>query len=63
MNWSRDSSASITKCYCLDRRVLYLATARKFCVHLSFHAGSWAHSASFPVGSGDTFPDYKVSRA
>jgi hypothetical protein len=61
---SRDSSVGIVLGYGLDdrgSRVCFPAGAGNFSLHLRFQNGSGAHPASYPVGTGGSFPGGKAA--
>jgi hypothetical protein len=61
---SRDSSVGIATGYGLDdrgSRVLFLAGAGIFSLHHRYQTGSGAHSASYPMGTGVSFPGGKAA--
>jgi hypothetical protein len=63
---SRDSSVGIALGYGLDdqgSRVRFPAEAGKFSLHNCFQNGSGAHPASYPVGTGGSFPGGKAAGA
>jgi hypothetical protein len=56
---SRDSSVGIALGYGLDDRgstVRFLAGAGNFYIHHRVQNGSGAHPASYPMGTGGSFP-------
>jgi hypothetical protein len=60
---SRVSSGSIVSDYGLDDRAIGVrspAGAKDFSSILCVQTGSWAHPASFPMGTGDPFPGGKA---
>jgi hypothetical protein len=46
-----------------DSRVQFLVGAGNFSLHHCFHNGSGAHTASYPMGTRDSFPGDKLARA
>jgi hypothetical protein len=60
----RDSSVGIALGYGLDdqsSRVRFTAGARNFSVHHRVQNGSGAHPASYPMGTGGSFPGGKAA--
>jgi hypothetical protein len=65
-NESRDSSVGIALGYELDdrdSRVRFSAGAGNFSLHHRVQNGSGAHPASYPMGSGGSFPGGKAAGA
>jgi hypothetical protein len=65
-NKSRDSSVGISLGYGLDNRgssVRFPVGARNFSLHHRVQIGSGAHSASYPRGTGGSFPGSKAAGA
>jgi hypothetical protein len=64
--YSRDSSVGIALGYGLDdggSRVRFPAGAGNFSLHHRVQNGSGAHQASYPMGTGDSFPGGKAAGA
>jgi hypothetical protein len=62
---SRDSSVGIMLCYRMDDRgswVRFPAGNGNFSLHHRVQNGSGAHPASYPMGTGGSFPKGKVAR-
>jgi hypothetical protein len=65
-NKSRDSSVGIALGYGLDdwgSRVRFLAGVGNFSLHHRVQNGSGAHPASYPMGTGSSFPGGKAAGA
>jgi hypothetical protein len=60
---SRDSSVGIETGYGLDDWGLIPNRARNLSLLYSVQTGSWAHSASYPMGTGGSFPADKAGGA
>jgi hypothetical protein len=63
---SRDSSGGIALGYGLDdrgSRVRFLAGAENFSLHHRVQNGFGAHPASYPMGTGGSFPGGKAAGA
>jgi hypothetical protein len=64
--WSCDSSIGIALGYGLDdwgSRIRFLEGAGNFSLHHRVQNGSGAHPASYPMGTGGSFPGGKAARA
>jgi hypothetical protein len=63
---NRDSSVGIATGYGLDdrgSRVRFPAGAGNFSLHQRVQNGSGTHPASYPMGTGGSFPGGKAARA
>jgi hypothetical protein len=58
---SRNSSVGIVTGYVLDCLGSFPGGDETFCLFHSVHAGSGAHSVSYPMGTGDSFPGDKAA--